>query len=107
MLVSLCVAPTEMLLLKNLFTVLEFNAFTKIHKTAVNSAALTALHGANNIVSGLERRINKKPHKWEGCLPAWTGGTCSDMSHWGKSQPDSGARHKFLSLWEPFRSQNH
>lgn len=90
MLVSLCVAPTEMLLLRNLFTVLELNALTKIPKTAVNSAALTALHGANNIVSGLKMKINKTPHKWEGCLPAWTGGT-----HLGKSQPDSGARQNF------------
>lgn len=79
MLVSCCVAPTEMLLLKNLFTVLEPNAFTRIHRIAVNSAALAALYGGNNIVCGLKRKINRNSQKWEGCLPAWTGGTRSDM----------------------------
>lgn len=59
MLVSLCVALTEMLLLKNLLTVLELNAFTKIHRIAVNSAALAALYSANNIVCGLKRKIKK------------------------------------------------
>lgn len=66
-LVSLCVALTETFLLENWFTVLELNALTKTHKTAVDSAALTALHSANNTISGLKREINKK-HKGEGLL---------------------------------------
>ena len=58
-LVSVCVAPTEILLLENWFTVLELHAFAKPHKMAVNSAALAALHNANNTISGLKRKINK------------------------------------------------
>lgn len=68
-------ALTETLLLKNLFTVLELNVFSKIHKTAVNSAALAALHNANNIVTGLKRKINNNPTKrmrrLPSCLDRW------------------------------------
>lgn len=58
---SLCVALTDMLLLENRFSVLELNALTKPLKMAVNSAALTPLHNANNTIIALKRKIQNTP----------------------------------------------
>lgn len=102
--VSLCVAPTETLL-ENWFAVLELNAVTKTHKTAVNFGALTALHCASNTISCFKRKIKKKNMNEMACLPAWPYQADSTTLCLYKSQPDSGGRCRRVNLWEPFGSQ--